>query len=868
MTFPMLTLLKRKAESSVGKTGPISRRRLVLPNVSRAWPTIVFIITISLWSKDITENYNYLKLDYKCVAWAAAISDKPMAAVYYGELWCADQNDGIPPASPQLTAELEGGEHVQSIFRKCFISIGEMDAIDGCGTGHLTDVEERRRHLITSRHYSDALLSHDIALSLDNTGNTYELHHGLAISLINSGLRHLAVEYVKTLPDNEDLDDIKYQCFMELGDWSLFVDTSELEKNSRNANVNFDSVLNALQYSCLKDVLTIQITKDFQSRLTLPFERAKIVISRMINKLNMDNCQSVYNVLAKLQLFAEIEDYLSVKCDKVPISELITKWQIENLSPYQDFKHIESIILQRSLILEQAAKNHTEYLKDIVMLQLKFSELANFNGRWQVSDRLIAIAKEMLKCDEVSLVESQMYWTKGHKDIALSFMRQIISTNSMAPKLHAVALRQYGSWMAESKYESAREIIEKYLMKSLDVLGPNGHTETRLKVYLDIAMFADSEYKQVVSYIKSSVFENKVRCVKNMRGAATTLKNSQQTMSRDEQAEQKKAMYTNTRLSNLEQAEIDNTYEEKKRFLVLAIKYYLFTLNQGEEDDFSIFRVISLWFENPTIDTMINDGDDGTFAELLNAVPSRKYLPVLPQLSPRLTTRTNSFSSNLRNIITKCAVDHPHHTLPILFGLKNSHKDKIILNTSSRSSANVERNDEPRVLVARQLVQQLAEAGSSLTTTIQQLDNMCDGRTSTSQNDLSNSNQITIPDVALQRHHDDANAACLDPMKVCRNAAVKALISFANYVSKDKKAVQQIPKAEPLVRLTNLDEVPVPTTTLKIQKNCIYTDFANEVKYDCEICLNAWLQHALTCSMQPTADPRICLSTTNLYPND
>ncbi|GBP57841.1 hypothetical protein EVAR_41510_1 [Eumeta japonica] len=32
--------------------------------------------------------------------------------------------------------------------------------------------------------------------------------------------------------------------------------------------------------------------------------------------------------------------------------------------------------------------------------------------------------------------------------------------------------------------------------------------------------------------------------------------------------------------------------------------------------------------------------------------------------------------------------------------------------------------------------------------------------------------------------------------------------------------------------------------------------------------LSACLQHALTCSMQPIADPRICLSTTNLYPND
>ncbi|GBP13748.1 Protein dead ringer [Eumeta japonica] len=32
--------------------------------------------------------------------------------------------------------------------------------------------------------------------------------------------------------------------------------------------------------------------------------------------------------------------------------------------------------------------------------------------------------------------------------------------------------------------------------------------------------------------------------------------------------------------------------------------------------------------------------------------------------------------------------------------------------------------------------------------------------------------------------------------------------------------------------------------------------------------IDACLQHALTCSMQPTADPLICLSTTNFYSKD
>lgn len=56
---------------------------------------------------------------------------------------------------------------------QCFVSIGEMDAIDGCGTAHLTSEDEKRKHLINTGQYSDALLSHDIALSGPTEIGTY-----------------------------------------------------------------------------------------------------------------------------------------------------------------------------------------------------------------------------------------------------------------------------------------------------------------------------------------------------------------------------------------------------------------------------------------------------------------------------------------------------------------------------------------------------------------------------------------------------------------------------------------------------------------------------------------------------------------------
>lgn len=64
------------------------------------------------------ETFNYLRLEYDKVAWAATIADQNLAAIYYGELWATAQNGGVPPSSPEATTHLNGGENVQSILRK------------------------------------------------------------------------------------------------------------------------------------------------------------------------------------------------------------------------------------------------------------------------------------------------------------------------------------------------------------------------------------------------------------------------------------------------------------------------------------------------------------------------------------------------------------------------------------------------------------------------------------------------------------------------------------------------------------------------------------------------------------------------------
>lgn len=112
---------------------------------------------------------------------------------------------------------------------------------------------------------------------------------------------------------------------------------------------------------------------EFEDKLEQPLNRAKLAISRLCKKINMENCQNFYKVLSKLHLFNDIEDYFEVRCSKLPLYDLIHKWRVDNLPVFHDFKYLEDLISQRNLILEHSAKTFDDSLKEIVSLQLQYA---------------------------------------------------------------------------------------------------------------------------------------------------------------------------------------------------------------------------------------------------------------------------------------------------------------------------------------------------------------------------------------------------------------------------------------------------------------------------------------------------------------
>lgn len=156
------------------------------------------------------------------------------------------------------------------------------------------------------------------------------------------------------------------------GDWSEFVDTSELEARSKEV-VNKKSIIKAMRYVCLKDCINILPSNEASAKFEKLLNCAKLTTARLCQNLNMENCQSVYKIVGYLHLFRDIEDYFSLRCNKRMVSNLIDEWKIDNLPIFNDFKHLEPLISQRSLILEHIAKTDSVYLSKINDLQLQYA---------------------------------------------------------------------------------------------------------------------------------------------------------------------------------------------------------------------------------------------------------------------------------------------------------------------------------------------------------------------------------------------------------------------------------------------------------------------------------------------------------------
>ncbi|KAF5282895.1 hypothetical protein FQR65_LT14172 [Abscondita terminalis] len=712
------------------------------------------------------KRFDKFCLNYLHVSQAAQYCSAHFTALLYIELWCqerlketqkvVDEHYTSSTSFTYLDIIVQqddiNGKRLLNILRECYKKVGEADALQVCQSTSLLDHKIQIEHYEQLKRWDRVALLYDIQISRGNL----DCVPNLLNTLKKCNLFELPHRY-------DNFRNPQFDCAWRLNQWNIS-ETAVTE--------------NSIPYEKYKYFTLKAIYDDDKASFNRFIKDARTFTINCLRHTSLESSKNLYEPLARLQSLLELEEFVAVK-EGGELVPLLQKWKDQDDINMNEFQYVEPIHAQRIILLHNlVSSGHDSLKKYLVENQLRLACFARTCGNQNAAIRVLSnllhtpdLTPEVQ--DAIKLEEAQLRWLDD-KFIARQIVRDLLNRSS-TNKLRATALKLYGSWMIETSSENPQTIINNYFLKSLDLMKNVPMTQADVEniydTYYILAKFADSQYQQVQTHIKSSIFVRKLRNMEKTRANASNIKAQRKgRMTIDEQ----RATITYEKQNAIDQDEINNIYKEKKTYLTLATKYYVWDLQNSDKNNVRIFRIVSLLLENRS------DAELEKFFESnVEKIPSYKFIPVLPQLIPHMSGDSEDvFAKLINSIIERCSKDHPHHTLPFVLFLAHSEEDKKYHNSKTNTSSN-----ESRILGAQKLIVCLKK-DSSLKNIIEKME--------------------TVSKALVHLAYLEENE--------CRTIGH----------GKNKHFV--IPVTSPIAKIKNFDNVLLPSYTLRVERSCKYTN--------------------------------------------
>ncbi|XP_066845922.1 serine-protein kinase ATM isoform X1 [Anser cygnoides] len=661
-------------------------------------------------SGTVFDDSFWLDLNYLEVAVAAQSCAAHFTALLYAEIYADKinidkQQERSFKKAKSLTFEEESqrtaitilseksketGISLQDLLMDIYKSIGEPDSLYGCGGGRMLQPLARIRTYEHEAVWEKALLTYDLEATLSPS----TCHAGIIEALQNFGLCHTLSMYLKGLKHENtewcaELQEIQYQAAWRNMQWdqisSVIDETGGLGYHK--------SLYDALQ--SLRD-------KEF-SAFYDTLKDARVNEVEELCRGSLESVYSLYPTLCRLQLIGELENIgpvFSRSSTTQQLNDIYLKWQRQShLLKDSDFRFQEPIMALRTVILEillekEDENTKRECIKDILTKHLvELSKLSRTANNTQLPERAMFQIKQYSTKQygvcEWQLEEAQVFWAKKEESLALNILKGLIKkldadwfqveNNPHLKLMYTECLRLCGTWLAETCLENPTVIMRKYLEKAVEIAASHSGDNSdemkngKMKAFLSLARFSDSQYQRIENYMKSSEFENKQALLKKAKEEVGLL--------REHRVERNRYTVKVQRELDLDECAIHALTEDRKNFLCKAVENYISCLLSGEEHDMWIFRLCSLWLENSGVDR-VNE----MMKKNAEKIPSYKFLPLMYQLAARMGTKMMGglgFHEVLNNLMSRISLDHPHHSLFIILALANANKDDLLTKPDS-----------------------------------------------------------------------------------------------------------------------------------------------------------------------------------------
>ena len=624
--------------------GVVSYTRLqVLP------PELIRDADQSIWE----QNFWIPGLDYLHVASAALFCSSYSSALLFSDIWSIQQDmiigkyDVKSPLLRLKSRQPTRAGDLRKIVTTASSKISDEDTCNGIKSV-LTEVSE------TEANFENLPI-----LDVQSSISSREGKQNLVQSLYQSGLFHLLSQYMagfQAAEADDDVLDVQAECAWRLGQWDNV--SPETKTSSFNA-----SVFGCLQSFHNSDKDGVKSWLKVSDSNTL----------ELIKQTNVDSNAEVYIILIKLKLLNEIsllsEEGVDTKIVNI-VDGLMNKDDLYN----DEFGRVEPIYSVRTSLLRSSLTATQPKLLERTLLKL--CTRARESGRFWFSHRILESHKGSLSA-EFKFEQAKVEWSRGRHSQAIllgkSLLQKMEERKVLNPDTEILPelLVSLGQWMNQEKTEPSGTILNNYFSRAVKLLKKEGARSegSLVQAYLGLANLADQHYKKAEEYMDSAEFKERQASIDIIQKEEAILKGAQ---SNDKAL--RHAFVIKTRFLVIDKSEIERWIQQKETYLQISMQNYLSVLKYGDKS-VAVYRMISLWFANQD-NTKLNSL---VFKELPD-IPTYRLVPLLYQMAARMSGVKNKdgteFSAVLYNCIQRCALDHPHHVLPIVFALRNANLDE------------------------------------------------------------------------------------------------------------------------------------------------------------------------------------------------
>lgn len=288
---------------------------------------------------------------------------------------------------------------------------------------------------------------------------------------------------------------------------------------------------------------------------------------------------------------------------------------------------------------------------------------------------------------------ANVLWDQGEMAPSIQILQQLKDRNDIhkqvIPMSRAELLVTLGHHIAEARLEKPEAIIQNYLAPAVKELKGRSEAEDAGRVYHGFAMFCDQQLQNSDGLEDFS----RVEQLRNRKEKEVLALDAMLKTTEGKERDNLKFHRAKTKQwFDLDDREYQRLKRSREAFLQQCLENYLICLKESEAYNNDVLRFCALW-----LDQSYSDIANRAVSKYLADVPSRKFAPLMNQLTSRLLDVSDDFQGLLSAVIFRICSEHPFHGMYQIFSSSKSKggKDESALsrNRAATHLADILRSD-------------------------------------------------------------------------------------------------------------------------------------------------------------------------------